>query len=451
MTCLLITREVVRRFCADLNGDSRKAVSFLAKRVQQHLDKLLAGGYLSLALCIFAIHIRSLDRFLFSSMLTSLGLPTLYEFLITALFFPLIMVALSGWLRTILIWGALNRGLLEPLERMPIRFAFKGLKGSGWVNMLNQSGLHIRWREMSRSIESIRQLVHHPFVQSKPSLQVELSKAYEAINAETRKLIVNIQAAGARVPADLSARVQTLDAPQAIAQLPTSPPKPTETRCGDPCLDGAWDRPKPPTDADLCSILSIEKGYANFCRALLNSVLIPYWDQERTGLVEESNSSVDGQVKAENAAETEKPEKLRQCARAFISAAEELIVLRYVALIRAVLVNMRYLMLFVLSAFVLSIIAWNSYPFQPHRLVDWCFTLLLILIGTGFVWVFAQMHRNPLLSRITETSPDKLGIDFYIRTVTFGAVPVLTWLAYQFPEIGGNLFRIFQPSLQAIK
>ena len=48
------------------------------------------------------------------------------------------------------------------------------------------------------------------------------------------------------------------------------------------------------------------------------------------------------------------------------------------------------------------------------------------------------MHRNPILSRITDTTPNKLGVDFYIRIATFGAVPVLTWLAYQFPEIGGK-------------
>jgi len=100
---------------------------------------------------------------------------------------------------------------------------------------------------------------------------------------------------------------------------------------------------------------------------------------------------------------------------------------------------------------VLAIIAWNSYPFQPHRLIDWCFTLMFVFIGTGIVWVFAQMHRNPLLSRITDTSPNKLGIDFFIRIATFGAVPVLTWLAYQFPEIGGNLLRIVQPGLQVMK
>jgi hypothetical protein len=463
MTCLLITREVIRRFCTNLKHDSRKVISSLAAWVNERINPVLAGVYLVLfAICIFASHIHSLDRFLFTPILAPISVrlgpqfdthygPTLYEFLITALFFPLIMVALSGWFRTILIWGALSRGLLEPLERLPIRFAFTRFKGGSWVRMLNQSGLHIRWRDMSRSTESIRQLVHHPYVQSNPSLKEELTPHYEAINAEIRKLMKSVQTAGATLPDTLAATAQASNVPQAAVPPLGSNPEVTRSQPGASCLADAWDRPKPPADDDLCTIYSIEDGYAKFCSALLDSVLVHHWDQIRTGLVEESNFPLGDEARVEKAEKTEKSGKPEQCEPAFIHLAEELIVIRYVALIRAVLVNMRYLMLFVSAAFVLAIIAWNSYPLQPHRLIDWCFTVLLLIIGIGFIWVFAQMHRNPILSRITDTKPNELGRDFYIRIITFGAVPVLTWLAYQFPEIGGNLFRIIQPGLQVMK
>jgi hypothetical protein len=475
MTCLLITREVIRRFCANLKNDSRKAITSAVVWVEKKLDPVLAGVYLVLfALCIFASHIHSLDRLLFTPILAPISSrlgsffdthygPTLYEFLVTALFFPLIMVALSGWFRTILIWGALSRGLLEPLERFPIRFAFTRFKGGSWMSMLNQSGLHIRWRDMSRSTESIRQLVHHPYVKSNPDLSKKLSKHYQDINTAIRRLMESIQAAGAHLPDTLAATAQASTAPHAAAQ---SPDEVTEKERGAFCLAGIWDRPKPPADDDLCTIYWIEDGYAQFCSVLLGSVLVPYWDQVRTGLVEESNTPLDSEAKPEQAADAEQgeqngkagkaksaeePKRPTQCELAFIHLAEELIVVRYVALMRAVLVNMRYLMLFVSAAFVFAIIAWNSYQFQPHRLIDWCFTLLFVSLGAGFIWVFAQMHRNPILSRITDTTPNKLGVDFYIRIATFGAVPVLTWLAYQFPEIGGNLFRIIQPGLQVMK
>jgi hypothetical protein len=461
MTCLLITVEVVRRFCTNLKNDSRKIVCSIASWTQKRLTFVLASAYLLLfALCIFASHIHSLDRFLFAPVLAttfaSVGAhfvtyfgPTPYEFLITALFFPLIMIALSGWFRAILIWGALRRGLLDPLERLPIRFAFTRFKGGSWVSMLNQSGLNIRWRDMSRSTESIRQLVHHPYMQSDPSLKDQLSKQYEAINIEIRNLFESIQNAGRQLP----------DALSSAAQAPSNTrPEVSENGPAGSCLADTWDRPKSTANNGLSSIYSIEEGYAKFCGALLDAVLIPYWDRIRTGLVEDSNCAIDDEGKSENAEKREKAPKIeepgegvKQCGPAFIHLAEELIVVRYVALIRAVLVNIRYLMLFVSAAFVLAIIAWNSYPLQPHRLIDWCFTLLFVFISVGFVTVFAQMHRNPILSRITDTTPNKLGSDFYIRIATFGAVPVLTWLAYQFPEIGGNLFRLLQPGLQVMK
>ncbi len=123
--------------------------------------------------------------------------------------------------------------------------------------------------------------------------------------------------------------------------------------------------------------------------------------------------------------------------------AEELLVFRYVALIRSVLVNIHYLMLFVSSAFVLAIIAWNSYPFQPHQLIDWCFTLLLVFLGAGFVWLLAQMHRNAILSRITDTTPNKLGVDFYLRLVTFGAGPASPGSPISFLRSAGGSLKFF--------
>lgn len=87
-----------------------------------------------------------------------------------------------------------------------------------------------------------------------------------------------------------------------------------------------------------------------------------------------------------------------------IRAAEEFLAIRYVSLIRAVLVNLRYLMYFISTTFALAIMAWNSYPFQPRQVIDWMFTLLLIILGSGVVWVFAQMYRDPILSRITHTT-----------------------------------------------
>jgi len=57
------------------------------------------------------------------------------------------------------------------------------------------------------------------------------------------------------------------------------------------------------------------------------------------------------------------------------------------------------------------------------------------------------MHRNSILNRITDSDASKLGGEFWVRLATFGAVPVLTWLAYQFPAVGGSILRMVQPGL----
>jgi len=134
-----------------------------------------------------------------------------------------------------------------------------------------------------------------------------------------------------------------------------------------------------------------------------------------------------------------------------ILVAEEFLAIRYLSMIRAVLANMRHLMTFVSTSFVLAMVAWNSYPFQPRQWVDWLFTGLLVFLGWGVIWVFAQMHRNPILSRITDTKANELGWDFYLRIVSFGAVPFLAWLTYQFPDVGGLVYKFLQPGVPVIK
>jgi hypothetical protein len=487
ITTLLITREVIRRFCVSFEKHSAELFRRSARWLNGRLTLVLGIAYAVLFVAFdMAAQIRSVDHFVFPSILATLGFPTLkghtlYEFLIVCLFFPLVMVTLSGWLRTILIWGALSRGVLEPLERVPLRCAFSRVKGGSWMNMLRQSGLHIRWRDMSRSSEAIRQIVNHPDVKGNSKL-APLAAKHRELNWYVGLLVRRFGSPGADPvhlpqqqlprPAESSddPRKDASDDPRKDASddpckdavyfpllLPRSP-----EGIDDSCSDRLCDLGPYPNVFDLCLIRSVEVCYAEFCQLLLRDVLIPYWDDERVAFVEDC--SCPGDDKAEKSAADEKAalaaddEKAahegdeKKCKRpTLIALAEELLVVRYIALIRAVLVNVRYLMVFVAAVFVLSLVAWNSYPFQPHAFIDWCFTILLGITSTGFIVVFAQMHRNAILSRITDSKPNELGWDFYLRLITFGGIPVLTWLAYQFPQIGGSLYKILQPGLQVVK
>jgi hypothetical protein len=457
ITCLLISREIIWRFVSKYSTDSQKHLGQLAGLVQKCIDPVLGLIYFALfCVCIFTIHIHSLDRFLFRPSFFPSG-PTIYELLIKALFFPVIMVALSGWLRVIFIWGAINRGLLEPLERMPLRFAFTRYKGGSWMSMLRQKGLHIRWRDMGRSTESIRQIVHHPELQKKTELHLKLLAQYKVINLRIHELVVSINAGGSPSPIfssppappgegqpstpGVNAKATSFAKPLPAANKPLEAVLTQAAAIEEACpSDSLWDLPE--HHADLCSIFHIEEGYAEFCTLLIDGLLADYWDQ-RIGFVEDITLPDEDSQNLPKGPTTGDP--------SLIQLAEEVIVVRYVALIRAVLINIRYQMLLVTTVFVLALIAWNSYPFQPHAFIDWCFTLLLVTLSLGFIWVFAQMHRSAILSRITNTTANELGVDFYLRIATFGTVPILTWLAYQFPDIGGSLYKILQPGLQVVK
>lgn len=390
--CLLITRELARRFTGWMYSTLNSS--------------LLTFYIVAFMLCALTVKIQSVDRFLLPGYL-----PTAYESLIAILLYPLFMIALAGWLRVLFIWSALKNSLLEQLERSPFRLAFSRLSEANWMAMLGQSGLNVRWRDMSRSTESLRQLMSNDQIREAAGAGWQgLKDAYDGLNTQITSLH------------------------HYLAHFPS-------VLVQEESIGEAHDLPNEDTRRDLCFVYAIERRFAVFCEHLLEFILIPYWLDKRVGFVSEVSPDGPGTRRISDAPQ----EPL------YIRLAEEFLAIRYVALIRVVIVNIRDLMVFVAAAFVLALVAWNSYLFQPRQIIDWCFTILILCLGIGFIWVFAQMHRNPILSRITATTPNELGTDFYIRLATFGAIPVLTWLAYHFPEIGSRLFQLIQPSLQVAK
>jgi hypothetical protein len=130
---------------------------------------------------------------------------------------------------------------------------------------------------------------------------------------------------------------------------------------------------------------------------------------------------------------------------------EEYVALRYVAFIRGVLEHIRNSLLFLAISFSLALTSLNIYSFEPHQSLIWSFTGIFIMIAFSAVIMLMQIHRDHILSRITGTKPNELGIAFYVRTAAFGAVPALTLLATYFPSIGNYLLNFLQPGLQALK
>ena len=388
-----------------------RALRHLLGGKQRPLEMLLAaaGGLSLLLLCLLRLF-RSVDHPLWH---VGNRLPTPYEFLVAGLVIPLLWTSCSGWLRLVFIWASLKEDLLGRLENQPIRVAFNRLRGTGWMNLLGRAGLREQWRDMHRCIESMAQMLHQP------GLIGQLDRKSSPGTAQFAK---NLVAASGVL-------------------------------CG-----SQGEQDDLPRVADYQLIRDIDRGLAEFGRRLLQGFLIPYWNKRPASLVE-SDRADDLPVKVRRwpdaASRTWIPIELQagpsMAESLQVAAAEEFIAIRYMSLIRAVLANIRYSMAFVSITFVLSIVAWNSYPFEPRDRFDWLFTALLIVIGFGMVWVFGQMHRDPILSRLTNTTPNELGWDFYLRVISFGAIPLLTWLAYQFPDISGTIYKFLQPGASVFK
>ena len=47
------------------------------------------------------------------------------------------------------------------------------------------------------------------------------------------------------------------------------------------------------------------------------------------------------------------------------------------------------------------------------------------LMAATVGYVYAEMHRDAILSRLTSTNAGELGLDFWMKFVSAGAIPVL--------------------------
>jgi hypothetical protein len=132
-------------------------------------------------------------------------------------------------------------------------------------------------------------------------------------------------------------------------------------------------------------------------------------------------------------------------------AVEHFLCLFYLNVILVPLRRLQTLILAMAGVFVFVLISYSSYPFESkesfHALLISIFFVISLAVGI----VYGQMYAEPLLSRITNTKPGELGLDFWVRLGTFVFVPLLSLLSVQFPEINNFLFSWLQPALQSIK
>ena len=194
--------------------------------------------------------------------------------------------------------------------------------------------------------------------------------------------------------------------------------------------------PRPPYHLVPHRVANLNR-FLNKAFGLLSMELEPVWSQ---GL---SDSIVSREKKEEVPAEW-KEDHLR-------IAAEEFLAVRFVTFIGYTLRIMRGFLGFISSAFMLLVVALGVYPFEGRRHIEFVIVCLFVMAGITVGSVFAQMDRDPLLSRLNETKPNQLGLSFVYRMISYGALPLLTLLASLVPDIGSFLQSWLQPALQSLK
>ena len=196
---------------------------------------------------------------------------------------------------------------------------------------------------------------------------------------------------------------------------------------------------------DQSKLEMLQKNFAALAGKLMAEVLLPSWRSTGEGLTpclratEEANSEKMKDTQASPALEP------------LICYAEVFVCYVYLGFIQNVLGRMRTLVMGIVSLFIAITISLACYPFDPRTVVNTVMVLLFLALGTVVVFVYAQMHRDAILSALTNTKPGELDAEFWFKLVGFGAGPVLGLLATIFPELTDFIFSWIQPSMTAIK
>ncbi|HXJ42776.1 MAG TPA: hypothetical protein VNH18_26075 [Bryobacteraceae bacterium] len=131
--------------------------------------------------------------------------------------------------------------------------------------------------------------------------------------------------------------------------------------------------------------------------------------------------------------------------------AAEFVALRYAAWIRYVIMQMRNLVWHASIAFALTALALNSLNFQSPQAIRYFLTFSLILFGAPILSIMMQVERNPVLSRMADTTVGELSFDFYLKGLSYGLLPIIGVLSSDFPGFSRFLTSWLQPTLESLK
>jgi len=488
---------------ADEN-DRNKAVSILpmfsreAATDTERGARPLARGAVILALVLFAsmvVIVRTVSR---GWPVRSLGAEYYAKYFLWWLLACFSLVLMEAWqlLRT---WTKL-RALLVFLDRSPFRRTLAALRGFSWGSVWGMSGnvLDVRYKLLSRQLESlghVRSALNDLAVKkasdaarcciaARYSIAVlaklkqggndkeRLALADECLDAlkqlrksTTGHLREKLDAARDCIvaqklgtvmldPAATAGVQECISALEEFVSLESSQAAVAERECVK-ALDSTrktgmefavWyaENYKEGDAGNLKPLEAFQASVAKTAATLLIQVLLPEWREEKNSLVlvEAKQSSDDDDSQQISAPLSEKQH---------IRDAEEFVCLPYLGFVQNILGRMRSMVMSIVWLFVAAAAAISSYPFDPRQGLSGTMLAFFLLLGAVIFYVYAQMHRDTTLSHVTNTTPGKLGGEFWFKLVGFGIAPLLGLLTTIFPGITDFVFSWLQPGLQSIK
>ena len=134
-----------------------------------------------------------------------------------------------------------------------------------------------------------------------------------------------------------------------------------------------------------------------------------------------------------------------------VGIANEYIAVRIVMYVRFFMLHLKNMMTALSAGTLFLVLAAVSYPFNEPRAILWeiasLVALLLLIVGM----VLAQMERDPILSRLSDTDIGKLNyLTFLSQLALAGGLPALTVLASVFPTLGNAVASLLRPVLQGL-
>jgi hypothetical protein len=388
-----------------------------------------------------------------------------YDWTYTLLLGLMIATLIGCLLKLVFTWLKCDQ-ILSGLDRMPLREAFSRMKHLSWHSFWNPGGSTLRatYKVLERGIECLERL--QCVLQTvDPKAPIERKARIDMQN--------NIDTAMGALKSAYVQYVKVVQSPvKAAPELPSEAAKHTGSHVTQSPTNRSWlawvagsfrehahstgvQHPGDGPQEDLCGriatvlerrvregeglpalmeeIEKLQQAMADTAAEIVDKMLVPWWTCDKATVVSE-----DAGIKKEQLPLTR-------------ALGEEYAALVYVNFLITVLLRMRTLVVTAIGMYVFIVLSMNVYPFEPHPALQTVAVALLALMGVAVGFVYAQMHRDPILSRLTSTASGELGWDFWLKLASAGAIPVFSLLAVQFPEISRFLFSWLAPALQAIK